>query len=185
VKISLARLKKWNPILLGIVASLCFGIWCFFQNANTDNGPFSAIWVVNCLRAFFWPRKIDLPFAILFWFLVALLCFLIFLARLKLWISVLVGIVAGLCFGTWTFFHYMNSYDYPFYAVPFFCAVNFFRTLIDPQKLDLPVVVLLWFIYCASLGALLGFLFQLLFGMFRRLKRPDAVHQIKARPTSL
>jgi hypothetical protein len=50
-------------------------------------------------------------------------------------------------------------------------VVNFIRTLIEPEKLDLPVVVLLWFIYCAGLGALLGFLVQLFWGAFRKLKR--------------
>jgi hypothetical protein len=41
----------------------------------------------------------------------------------------------------------------------------------------LPAVVLLWFIYFAGLGALLGFLFQLLLGMFRRLKQRDSACQ--------
>jgi xanthine/uracil permease len=182
MKISLARLKLWIPVLAGIVAGLCFGIWWIFQNENMDNCPFyvaPAIWVVNCLRAFFWPRKIDLPFAILFWFLVALLVFLIFLARLKKWIPVLVGFVAGLCFGIWWFFRNVNvnTDNRPFYAEPFIWVVHFFRTLIEPKKLDLPAVVLLWFIYFAGLGALLGFLFQLLLGMFRRLKQRDSACQ--------
>jgi hypothetical protein len=181
-------MKVWIPLLVGIAVSICFGSWWVFRNESPNNCPFyvaPAITVVHFLRAFFWPLKIDLPVTIFLWFLVALLIFLfwkISLARLKKGLPVLAGIVAGLCFGIWTFFHYMNSYDHPFYAVPFFCAVNSFRTLIDPQKLDLPVVVLLWFIYCTCLGALLGFLFQLLFGMFWRLKRPDTDHQIKARP---
>ena len=46
-------------------------------------------------------------------------------------------------------------------------------------------LTLSYFIYFAALGALLGLLFQLLFWMFRKLKRPDAVPQIKARPTNL
>lgn len=105
------------------------------------------------------------------------------LARMKKQIPVLVGIVAGLGFGMWAFFHSINSYDLsPLYALPFIYAINFLRTLIEPKKLDLPAMVLLWSLYWVVLGALVGFLFQLLFGMFRRLKRPDTVHQINARP---
>jgi hypothetical protein len=100
---------------------------------------------------------------------------------MKKWIPALVGILVGICFGIWGFFQSVNSNDHPFYAVPFLWIVNFFRPLGGPGRRDLmPVLVLVWFIYCACLGALLGFMFQWMFGMFQRLKRHDNVHQIKA-----
>jgi hypothetical protein len=107
------------------------------------------------------------------------------LARLKKWLPVLVGIVAGLCFGIWSFFQNVNTNYRPFYAEPVIWVGNLLRALFGPREIDLPFMVLLWFIYCVCLGALFGFLFQLFFDMFRRLKRPDTIHQIKARPMSL
>ena len=82
MKISLARLTKWTLILVGMVVVFCFEVSWFSQNENTSNSPFyvaPAIWIVNFLRSLIftliWPRKIDLPFAVSFWFLVALLVF--------------------------------------------------------------------------------------------------------------
>jgi hypothetical protein len=95
---------------------------------------------------------------------------------MKKWIPVLVGFVAGLCFGIWWFFQSINTNSRPpFFAEPVIWVVNFLRPLGGPGRRDLtPVVVLLWFIYCSFLGALLGFLFQLALYMFRRLKHHDA-----------
>jgi hypothetical protein len=94
------------------------------------------------------------------------------LARMRKWIPVLVGIVAGLGLGIWAFFQSVNSNNHPFYAVPFIWVVNSLGPLGGPGRRDLtPVVGLLWFLYCACLGAILGLVFQLLFSMFRRLQR--------------
>jgi len=101
----------------------------------------------------------------------------------KKWLPVLAGIVAGLGFGSWNFFHYMNlNTSPPFYAVPFFHVLDFFRTLMEPKKLDLPATALLWFIYVAGLGALLGFLFQSLLWILRRLMHHDTTDQTKTGP---
>jgi hypothetical protein len=193
MKLLLARLAKWLLILVVIVACLCFETLFFFQNESTYNRPFyvgAAIWFARFLRAFFWPRQIDLPFAILFWLVVALLFFLcrkMSLARMKKQWLLWAGIVAGLGLGVWEFFQSTNPYAHPpFYAVPFFRFMQALVPLVKPSAQSplqlgffITAMFLCFFTYFAVLGALLGLLFQLLLRMFRRLRRHGPADRTK------
>lgn len=114
----------------------------------------------------------------------------LFLARIKKWNPVRVGVFVGLGLWAWDFFQRLNHNEnfLPFYSRPFVWLLQTFLPLIKTpgQSPAHPVIFILTLflsalIYYSILGALLGLVFQSLLWMFRRLKRHDIVHQIKAR----
>lgn len=107
-------------------------------------------------------------------------------ARMKKWKPVWVGIVAGLGFGMWEFFHSINSNDRPFYARPFIWLMKAIVPMVtspgqrsEHSGIFFIAALLSYFIYFAVLGALLGLLFQWLLWIFRRLKHHDTADQTK------
>jgi hypothetical protein len=179
MKTFLAILKMWIPVLAIIVACLCFEIRWYFSNGETYNCPSyvaPAIGVANFLQVFIWPHKADLPFTILFWAVVATAVFLfrkMSRTGLKRWRPILVGSVAGLVFGIWSLLQSGDGSNCPFYLVPVKWIFLSLASLVGPRNLDPPVVVLLCFIYFAGLGALAGFLFQLVVQAVRGFGRHD------------
>ena len=179
MKTFLAILKKWIPVLAIIAACLCFEVRWYFPTRETYNCPFYvplAIQMANCLQVFIWPHKVDLPFTILFWVVVATAVFLfrkMSRTGLKRWRPVLVGSVAGLVFGICALLESGDGSNCPFYLVPMKWIFLSLASVAGPRNLDPPVVVLLCFIYFAGLGALAGFLFQLLVQAVRRFGHHD------------
>jgi TRAP-type C4-dicarboxylate transport system permease small subunit len=100
----------------------------------------------------------------------------------KKWTLIWVGFVAGLAFAGWSLFQDPRPAFGVFLQTPLmllFSYVDNLHIFHRESLAGLVLVIPLWFIYWACLGALLGLLFQWLLWMFRRLKRRDPANQTK------
>lgn len=95
---------------------------------------------------------------------------------MKKWTPSWTGFVTGLCFAGWMFFQDPRPAFCVFLQTPLLWLCSYIDSLrIYPREslAGLVIVIPLWFIYWACLGAVTGFLVRLSFHLLRRLKRHD------------
>lgn len=102
---------------------------------------------------------------------------------MRKWTSIWLGFVVGLAFGGWLFFRNPQPAICILLETPLMWICNYIDSLhLGPRDAigGLILVIPLLLIYWACLGALVGFLLQSLFWLFRKLRHRDDAYPGKS-----